>query len=139
MNLQRQLNVPDAEIHLWDVAVGTYLPFVHQLASMLAQDEIERAARYRLEHAKNSFIVTRAVMRMLLSMYLGGSPENLRFSYGLKGKPALENESGLRFNMSHSGNRALVAMADSIEIGVDIEEVRPLDDMNDIARSFFCA
>ena len=64
-------------------------------------------------------------------------PEELRFSYGAYGKPALASEHSLRFNMSHSHEVALFAVALDAELGVDVEHIRADFASEDIARRFF--
>jgi 4'-phosphopantetheinyl transferase len=62
----------------------------------------------------------------------------LTFQYGEQGKPALP-DSGISFNLSHSAGQAVYAITREAEIGVDIEQVRPLHNMQGIARRFFAA
>jgi 4'-phosphopantetheinyl transferase len=68
------------------------------------------------------------------------APEAVRFRYGPRGKPMLDAEDGLlRFNLSHSGDLALVAVSLGRDIGVDVERVRPDRDLERIATRFFSA
>src|SRR5207253_10188751 len=60
-------------------------------------------------------------------------------AYGARGKPALADGDGLRFNVAHSHGLALVAVARGRELGVDLERVRPLPAAEAIARRFFSA
>jgi hypothetical protein len=60
------------------------------------------------------------------------------FIYGMRKRLAHAGEAGLRFNVSHSAERALIAVSRSVEIGVDIERIRPLDDLETSASQFFC-
>ncbi len=58
-----------------------------------------------------------------------------RFEKGPHGKPRLAGDwAWLRFNLSHSGQLALVAVARDVEVGVDVERIRPLREMHSIAR-----
>jgi 4'-phosphopantetheinyl transferase len=58
----------------------------------------------------------------LLGFYLSGAPEEIPFSYGPQGKPAIGVDSLLRFNISHSGDFVLLAFTRECDIGVDIEQ-----------------
>jgi 4'-phosphopantetheinyl transferase len=107
--------------------------------SVLSSDEIDRAARFRLEHARRLYIATRLALRFLLARYLGEAPHAIRFRYGSKGKPELAAPAGIHFNVSHSGGLALLAFSWDGEIGVDVEQIHPLEDMLDIAARFFSA
>lgn len=121
-------------------AVHTQAPdaVVEQFQSLLAADEIERAARFRFEHLQRSFILARGALRILLGRYLNTAPHDLEFSYGSKGKPTLSAPARLQFNASHSGALALFAFTMDCEIGVDVEVVRQTPDIEDIAKRFFC-
>ena len=69
----------------------------------------------------------------ILARYLGRVPG--RFEKGPHGKPRLAGENGwLRFNLSHSGDVTLIAVARDVEVGVDVERIRPVIEMHAIAR-----
>ncbi|MBZ5607013.1 MAG: 4'-phosphopantetheinyl transferase superfamily protein [Acidobacteriia bacterium] len=59
--------------------------------------------------------------------------------YGPKGKPALVTPAGVSFNTSHSGGLAVFAFTPGCELGVDLERIRPLPDLQDVAQRFFCS
>jgi 4'-phosphopantetheinyl transferase len=105
----------------------------------LSEDEGARAARFYFQKDREHFIVARGLLRSILGRYLDSEPSTLRFSYSNYGKPALvgAEEAALRFNLSHSGGLALLAVTRGREIGVDLERVRPdfVDDQ--IAERFF--
>jgi 4'-phosphopantetheinyl transferase len=66
------------------------------------------------------------------------APEALVFAYGEKGKPRLvAGAAELRFNLSHSANGALLAVARGRELGVDLEALRPMDDAEALVERFF--
>jgi 4'-phosphopantetheinyl transferase len=60
------------------------------------------------------------------------------FTFGPRGKPALRGDSPIRFNLSHSGDLALFAFTANCEIGVDLEEVQNMSDIEQIASRYFC-
>ena len=76
---------------------------------------------------------------MLLGHYLNSPPGDIQFSYGAKGKPSLAVSARVQFNMSHSGDLAMFAFTLDCEIGVDVEAIRPMPDMEVVAERFFCA
>ena len=81
-------------------------------------------------------------MREILGGYTGIPPQDLVFSYGDKGKPELAGQTGsagIRFNLSHSGERALLAVSQGLTLGVDIELVNPEFGGQEIAERFFSA
>src|SRR5262249_20133919 len=107
--------------------------------SILAPDEKERAARFHFEHLRSAFIAARGVLRCLLGGYLNRHPGRVQFRYGARGKPALEPDAGIEFNLAHSGGLAVLAFASGCPIGVDLEQIRPIPELREIAARFFCA
>jgi len=108
--------------------------------SLLAADELRRAERFLREADRARFIAARAMLRGILGRALDVPPPRVVFVYGPHGKPALAPPlaaSGLRFNLSHSGGKALVVWTIGGEIGADIELVRSVRYGVKIARRYF--
>lgn len=121
-------------LDVWRIDVRQPPAAVQELRALLSPDEEERAARYRFDHARESFVVTRAALRTLAGSYLEVPPREVAFGYTAKGKPELP---GLTFNVSHGGDVAVAAFARSGRVGVDVEEIRPERDVRRLARRFF--
>lgn len=109
------------------------------LRAHLAPDEQARAARFRFDRDRRRFVVARGRLRVLLARHLETSPADIAFSYGAHGKPALVGSTWLRFNVSHSHELALFALARDREVGVDVEHVRTDIRHDDLARRYFSA
>jgi 4'-phosphopantetheinyl transferase len=77
------------------------------------------------------------VLRHVLAAELGVAPRDVAFVYGPFGKPALAGASAVRFNVSHSDQWALLALSCDRELGVDIERVRALEDLEQLAATVF--
>jgi 4'-phosphopantetheinyl transferase len=119
-------------IHLEDAAQP-----VSTLAALLDADERERAARFHFDVHRRYFIVAHGMLRLILAHYLHCPPDTIRCQTNAAGKPALAAGGELRFNLSHSGDLALVAVAAGREVGVDVEFMRPLEDIKRlVARTF---
>ncbi len=93
---------------------------IAQMRSVLSRDELARADRYLLDAPRRRFIVCRSYLRQLLATMLGESAEAISFQYERSGKPSLRGGTGLHFNISHSQDCALLAVAQQ-PLGVDIE------------------
>ncbi|GJD73525.1 4'-phosphopantetheinyl transferase family protein [Methylobacterium goesingense] len=108
-------------------------------ARWLSTDEQARAARFLRPQDRDRFVHSHLALRRILSGYLGRDPGDLCFDPAENGKPELggPDRDRLRFNLSHSGSHALVAIADGTAIGVDVEVARPLGDVMAIARAHF--
>ncbi len=116
-------------------------PELQSLAQILCADERARAEHFRFQKNRERFVVTHGLVRTVLSDYLGCAPADLRFLRNASGKPRLDGArtTDLRFNLSHSHDIALLAVAEGREVGVDIEHARADVDILEIAERFFAA
>jgi len=126
-------------VHVWPVRVEAPEDVAASYESILAPDELDRAARFRLTNQRKDFVITRCVLRSVLGRYLGMHPARVRFVYGSKGKPAISPAFGIQFNLAHSGAMVVIAVAAGCPVGIDLEYIRRLPDLQDVAARFFCA
>jgi len=133
------LDLDADEIHVWRAELDQPEATVERLGQTLSTDEQERAQRFVLERVRTRFVVGRGLLRAILARYLGRPPHRLRFAYGERGKPALApaESTSLRFNVSHSADVVLFAVARGREVGVDVERLRPMPRAERIAERFF--
>jgi len=128
------------EVHLWQVHLAAQDPGIHFFRRLLSPDEIQRADRFHFERDRIRFTIARAAMRKILATYAGDAPQDLVFSYGLKGKPGFPPHfkgRGIQFNLSHSRDFALLAVAEEHCLGVDIEFINREFASDEIAMRFF--
>ena len=128
------------DVHVWRASLGQPVEHVRQLAQTLSYDEMMKAERFRFERDRRRFIVGRGVLRTILGCYLAVEPDKVQFRYSPRGKPYLAerfDSHRLRFNLAHSHEIALYALTCGREIGVDLEYIRPMLDMEQIAARFF--
>lgn len=130
------------EVHVWCVPLDQPASRVKQLAYVLSADEQARSERFYLVQERRRFIVSRSLLRVALARYVDVEPNQLQFCYSPRGKPALLDTmagADLCFNVSHSQELALFAMTYNQAIGVDLEHIRPIVDVQNIADRFFSA
>jgi 4'-phosphopantetheinyl transferase len=125
------------EIQVWGIWLSASDAAIALYRSTLSLDERDRAERFSFDNLKRSYVLSRGGLRILLAHYLGCSPNEIELSYGPKGKPALRPATRIRFNTSHSGQMAIHAFTYDCELGVDVEQLRELDDPEAIAARFF--
>jgi 4'-phosphopantetheinyl transferase len=102
----------------------------------LSADEQARAARFTHERDRRRFAQARSFLRRVLADYLGIAPLAVEFEYAQYGKPHID---GLFFNLSHAHELAVLAVSDSIAVGIDIEYRQRDINVRDLARRFFTA
>jgi 4'-phosphopantetheinyl transferase len=104
---------------------------------LLSSDELEKASRFAFQELRDAYIVGRGLTRCLLSARVKLQPHSIRFQYSVRGKPYLDGQHEWHFNVSHSKSLFVCAVTNAGEIGVDIEQVRPMRDAQAIAARFF--
>lgn len=107
------------------------------LESALDDVDRARAARFVFPELRRRFVAAHAGLRTALGAILCAAPAALRFVEGEHGKPSLVPATDLRFNLSHSGDLALLAVARGRELGVDVEDVKPRTMLEQVAARFF--
>ncbi|WP_298623569.1 4'-phosphopantetheinyl transferase superfamily protein [uncultured Legionella sp.] len=123
----------ESRIDLWQFSLEHELHVAEQL---LNADERARADRFYFSRHKRRFSTARATLRIILARYLNTAPERLEFIYNSYGKPTVINSQKLQFNISHTGDLAMLAVGKGYPMGVDIEKysARPYEG---IAKSLF--
>jgi len=116
------LSLPAHAVHVWRADLGLEAAYLRHLERNLSTDERARASRFRFARDRDRFVGARGLLREILALYLNASPGRLSFGYGAHSKPFLTGEhSTLRFNVSHSSDAMLLAIAHLREVGVDVE------------------
>ena len=102
-------------------------------------EEQSRAQRFRFDKHARRFRAAHAAMRQIMAAQLGVDAHSLRWRTGPHNKPHLLDHPGWYFNLSHSGDWALLGMSSTAQMGVDIECRRDMRDMAGIVRHQFSA
>ncbi len=110
------------DVHVW---VADLAPLAHRVAesaALLGGDERDRAARFRFAADRSRYVLAHGLLRVTLARYVGCEPRALAFERGVFGKPSLTGAArdAIEFNLSHSGDRVLIAVAHRA-VGVDVE------------------
>ncbi len=90
------------------------------LEAFLNAGERERAARLKRPGASERWTVARGALRVLLGARLAVLPEEVVIEVGPHGKPELSGTLTC-FNLTHSGELALIALAEDRDVGIDVE------------------
>lgn len=134
--------IPKDEVHIWIINLDLSGYQVDYHLQVLSPEERKRAGRFHFDRHRRRYIVSQGVIRRILSCYLDVDPGELVYELGGHGKPSLggrHKEAGLHFNLAHSHEIALFGLVREVEIGIDVELVREVDDLDGIASRFFSA
>lgn len=130
---------PAETIDVWMIALDQPAEVVDHCYQVLTVDERAKADRYKVEPARRAFVLARWALRTKLAERLDCQPQEIGFSYGEFEKPHLAEPGpeGIGFNVSHSGNWAVVAIGPFEYLGIDIEKLRPIKNLESLARTVF--
>jgi 4'-phosphopantetheinyl transferase len=126
-----------SDVHVWAASLEAD---ASTWAIFLSPSEQERAARFHFELHRRRFIVGRGLLRVILGRYLQARPQSVEFVCSAHGKPELSGpftSNGLRFNLAHSEDLAVLAVTRLGPVGVDLEKILPLEDADDLVARFF--
>jgi 4'-phosphopantetheinyl transferase len=128
------------DIHLWITfpeAIRDSL-LLARYDQLMTTEEREKQCRYVFERDRHDALVTRALVRTVLSRYLPVAPEHWRFAKGENGKPEIIDAPWpLRFNVSHTRGMIICGVTRQYDLGVDIEHIHRDTDVTQIADRFF--
>jgi 4'-phosphopantetheinyl transferase len=125
---------PVLHVFATDLPIGR----IAELERLLSPSELTRAGRFHFEAERARFIASHGTLRTLLGHHLSKPPESIEFAHGIHGKPVVAGHpDDIEFSLSRSRELCVVAVTHGSRVGVDIEQVRPLDGALQIARSRF--
>jgi 4'-phosphopantetheinyl transferase len=135
------VTLADHEVHVWRASLDQPAATMTAAEQTLSEDERQRASRFVFHQDWRRFVVGRGTLRRILSLYARVRPQEFCFRYGSRGKPDLDSTgdlASLQFNVSHSHELAIYAVARRRQVGVDLEwSGRRLTDVGQIAERTF--
>lgn len=118
---------------IWYAWVGDHAADIERFSRELLSDQEQAHLNgYRVREAAERYVVTRSLVRAVLSERLAISPPDIQVSRTDTGKPVITQ--GLHFNVSHSGDLILMAISDERDVGVDIERKREVQRVDALLR-----
>uniref|UniRef100_A0A7V2ZIA3 4'-phosphopantetheinyl transferase superfamily protein n=1 Tax=Ignavibacterium album TaxID=591197 RepID=A0A7V2ZIA3_9BACT len=129
----------DSQIHIYMINFNEIIESKYRIKELLVDDEIERVNKLKFESDKQRALKTYFIRRKILSAYTDISPEKIIFKYNTYGKPYFTdgNNFRIKFNYSHSQDLLLFAICLDNEIGVDLEFIKVLPDLKNLAENYF--
>lgn len=139
-DLLKIFSLPANELHVWDVSLLLPEEILESLSSILDENEKSKAAGFKFENDKRKYIAAHGALRQILAGYLNCEPRTTVFNHNRYGKPFIkENRNRIEFNLTHSKERALIAVTRDKRVGVDLEYRRSEMDFKGIAQQYFSA
>ena len=120
---------------LWRASLDVSGPALRRLTACLSSEERQRADSFRRRLDRRRFIAARGWLRHLLASQLGCVPGDVPMVTGDRGKPRLACPD-LFFSASRTASIALYATSWRMDVGVDIEAIRTIADVDGIVARF---
>lgn len=130
-------NILNNEIHIYWTNTSIYKKNIFHVASTLSNTEIEIAGKYKFKRDKERYLISRYLLKKILSGYTDIPANNIIIKNSFYGKPEIENELKIKFNLSHSGDKIVFAFTLNNEIGIDIEKIEFSVNHMEIAENYF--
>jgi 4'-phosphopantetheinyl transferase len=124
------------EVHVYRVDLDPDPP-VSRPGDLLSAEEQAKAARFAFARDRRRYALSHRALRSVVGGYLSCDPREVSIAERPGHKPRLVGASDLRFNLSHSGEQALIGVTRGREIGIDLEQLRDLDDPGLLAARCF--
>lgn len=142
MSALDRLELSENEVHLWfafpnEIRDEALLQRYH---GFLTPEEAHQRQRFHFEKHRHQYLITRALIRTLLSRYEHLAPADWRFEKNQYGRPHISpthTVKPLHFNLSHTEGLIACAVVLNREVGVDVEDIRRGGDLIQIADRFF--
>ena len=136
--LSEGVELSEKQVHIFLLHLDKYDD--KQLYNILSDDEKQRADKLKIELKKKQFIVSRSVLRKVISKSIGQPHDDIAVYYGEHNKPFIKdkyNNKAIEFNVSHSEECVLIALTLGNKIGIDVEKVSPDIDHIALSKRFF--
>jgi 4'-phosphopantetheinyl transferase len=124
------------QVHVWSWGLEAGPLGGSEAEAVLSDDEKARQQRFVSPELRRRFLAAHAGLRLALGRHLDLDPRVLSFEANEFGKPRLKGGRPVHFNLSHSGDRAVLAVSDEAEVGIDLERIRPIEHL-DLAKRYF--
>lgn len=135
--------IDSGQVHLWLAYLGeiTDPRLLAEYRLLLTEDELRQQVRFHFERDRHRYLVTRAILRTVLSKYVDIAPQDWRFDVNAYGKPSIAAEHadarGIEFNVSHTDGLVVLGVTRERAIGVDVENVHSREVDIEIADRYF--
>jgi len=134
------IDLADNDIHIWLNYLNVHEARIKHLYPLLSSEEKERSERFKFYKHRKAFIASHGFMHTVLARYIDTNANEIEFSQTEFGKPSLidiQNKNNIQFNLSHSGNMAILAVCKQHSLGIDVEFAERKVDWRGISKRFF--
>lgn len=136
--IKNSLDLGQDELHVWRIYLPDVLAQIDALYLLLSEKEQQKAVRFRQDRDRQSSVVARGVLRLLLAEYTGIPLAEITFGYLATGKPYLvSSDADVSFNVSHSDDWVVLVFGRNCNVGIDVEKIKRQKKVSEIAARYF--
>jgi 4'-phosphopantetheinyl transferase len=117
-------SLPHGVVAVWFADLERLTLDLERCYQVLDTAERAKVAALKSPLLRERYVQAHALLRGLLGRYVQAQPETLILHRSDYGKPFLVDYAALSFNMSHSASKLLIAVTETVPLGVDIEEIK---------------
>ncbi len=112
-------------IHIHSCLLAPHRALLMSAAEFLSAEELRRGSHFKASAARDEFLLSRLLLRRILSGHLQRPADHIVLTLNPYGKPMLDlsDQASIEFNISHSHGRLLVAVCRGFPVGIDIEKI----------------
>jgi len=130
----------DGEIHLWSSLLDQPDDIINYFWTILSNEEKDRIDKFKFKSLRERHTVSKGLLKSFIANYLNIETEEINFVQNEYGKPSLQpelNEVNLQFNVSHSEQLGMFAFTTGKELGIDVELIQEIPNLNQIVDICF--
>ena len=138
--LEEDFFLDENEIHIWNYTLKPDKKLAEFYFDNLTEEEKDKAEKIIIKEVKYRNILSRVITKKILANYLDKKLNRIHYCYNRFGKPGLSSEinpMNLNFNISHSGDLGIIAISKNNPVGIDIEQILELNDLDNLMDLIF--
>ena len=136
ISLDKDFLLETSAVDIFSCYTPNFIELKSELVKFLNAEELDRSERFHKEIDRNQFVIYRSILKIILSAYTQLEAKKICFDYQLNKKPYLASHPWLNFNISHSGDYAVIAIS-RIKVGIDIEYMAEDQDYTNLLIDIF--
>lgn len=133
-------NLPPEEIHVWILQWRSMTDWIKENWGILNEEEIKQYTSYVKYEDMMRGAIGRIAVKKISSSYLGKEIKEIQIERGRFGKPYLYcsgNHLSINYNLSHSGEIVMLAFGRNVQVGVDVQVIKQIQEYQRLAENYF--
>lgn len=135
-----KIELENDQVHVWKIRWEEIRAWIYESDYLLTVEEKKRANAYLHEADRKRYITGKILSKIIIGHYLDVQPSEIQYHIDKYGKPharlGLEKVE-IEFNISHSGAWVFMAFSRNRKVGIDVEEIKEMEQYMGLAQTIF--